>query len=99
MNASIIDKIKQYFTSRPIDKAWIFGSMSRGEETADSDVDILVEFTPDSQIGLFEHAAMIMDLEEILMRAVDIVTEKSLLPWVRPAVEKDKILIYERKTA
>lgn len=99
MNASIIEKIRAYFIGRPVDKVWIFGSMSRGEETSESDVDILVEFTPESRIGLFEHASMIMDLERILMRAVDLVTEKSLLPWMRPSVEKDRILIYERETA
>ena len=44
MNITMIDNIRQYFTTQPVKKAWLFGSYSRGEETAESDVDILVEF-------------------------------------------------------
>ena len=44
MNANVIDNIRQYFSTQPVRKAWLFGSFSRGEETAQSDVDILVEF-------------------------------------------------------
>ena len=44
MNVNVIDNIRQYFSTQPVRKAWLFGSFSRGEETAQSDVDILVEF-------------------------------------------------------
>ena len=44
MNVTMIDNMRQYFSTQPIKKAWLFGSFSRGEETADSDIDILVEF-------------------------------------------------------
>ena len=42
MNVNVIDNIRQYFSTQPVRKAWLFGSFSRGEETAQSDVDILV---------------------------------------------------------
>lgn len=99
MNKNFIHKIQRYFAGQPVAKAWLFGSASRGEETPDSDVDILVKFDPDANVGLFKHAAMIRDLEAILCRAVDLVTEGTLFPWVNEQIEKDKILIYERKTA
>lgn len=35
--------IAEYFKTQPVLKAWLFGSFARGEETPDSDVDILVE--------------------------------------------------------
>ena len=44
MNVTIINNIRQYFMTQLVKKAWLFGSFSRGEETADSNVDILVEF-------------------------------------------------------
>ena len=44
MNINIINDIRQYFSTQPVKKAWLFGSFSRGEETSKSDVDILVEF-------------------------------------------------------
>ncbi|MCI7010784.1 MAG: nucleotidyltransferase domain-containing protein [Prevotella sp.] len=42
MNVNVIDNIRQYFSTQPARKAWLFGSFSRGGETAQSDVDILV---------------------------------------------------------
>ena len=83
MDKNLIAKIKEYFAGQPVVRAWLFGSMSRGSENATSDVDILVQFDPHAQVGLFEHASMVMDLESILRRAVDLVTDGTLLPWVR----------------
>lgn len=99
MDKNLIAKIKEYFAGQPVVRAWLFGSMSRGSENATSDVDILVQFDPHAQVGLFEHASMVMDLESILRRAVDLVTDGTLLPWVREQADRDKILIYERETA
>ena len=45
MDTLLFRDIKTYLASMPIDKAWIFGSFARGEETDDSDIDILVQFT------------------------------------------------------
>ena len=42
MNVNVIDNIRQYFSTQPVRKAWLFGSYSRGEETTQSAVDILV---------------------------------------------------------
>lgn len=99
MNTEVINKIRDYFSRQPIERAWLFGSMSRGEETPESDVDILVQFDPDAGVDLFDHAGMMLDLQDILNRAVDLVSYGTLFPWVRDSVENDKILIYERKTA
>lgn len=97
MNTEIINKITDYFSNRPVVKAWLFGSYSRGEETPESDVDILVVFDP--VVDLFDHVEMQLDLKNILQRDVDLVTDGTLMPWVSESVNKDKILIYERKTA
>lgn len=99
MDRNFIEKIRKYFSGQPVVKAWLFGSMSRGTSDSDSDVDILVKFDPKAEVGLLEHASMSMDLEDILKRAVDLVTEGTLFPWVKEEVERDKILIYERETA
>jgi hypothetical protein len=93
-----MDILHEYFKSQPIEKAWLFGSMARGEATTNSDVDIIVRFEKESHVGLFKHVAITDDLERILKRAVDLVTDGSLMPWVEETANKDKILIYERKT-
>lgn len=97
MNVEIINKITEYFSNRPVLKAWLFGSYSRGEETMESDVDILVEFDP--IVDLFDHVEMQLELQDILGKDIDLVSDGTLYPWVAKSVEKDKILIYERKTA
>ena len=86
-------KIADYFKTQPIERAWLFGSFTRGEETPISDVDILVQFDEDG-VSLLKHAAMICDLEKILDRPVDIVPEKALRPRVRESINQDKKLIY-----
>lgn len=97
MTQSLLNKLKDFFSTQPVEKAWLFGSYSRGEETEDSDIDILVSFDKNAKISLLRHAAMIVDLEDLLRCPVDLVNEKSLFPEVRKEVELDKILIYERK--
>ena len=87
--------IADYFKTQPVLKAWLFGSYSRGEQTKDSDVDILVLLDKSHPIGL-KFFGMWNDLEELLGRKVDLVSEGTLLPFAQKSAEKDKILIYER---
>lgn len=97
MTQSLLNKLKDFFSTQPVEKAWLFGSYSRGEETENSDIDILESFDKNAKISLLRHAAMLVDLEDLLRCPVDLVNEKSLFPEVRKEVELDKILIYERK--
>ena len=97
MNKSaIIAALRHYFSTQPVLKAWLFGSFSRGEETYESDIDIIVSLDKSQPIGL-KFFGMWSDLEELLGRKVDLVSEGSLLPFAKKSVDKDKILVYERK--
>lgn len=95
MNKALLTTIQEYFKTKPISKAWLFGSYARGEEREDSDVDILVQFIPGAKMGL-AFCGMICDLEDALHRPVDLVREGCLKPFAQESVEHDKILIYER---
>ena len=92
---AIIEALRHYFSPHPVLKAWLFGSFSRGEETKDSDVDIMVSLDKSKPIGL-KFFGMWSDLEELLGRKVDLVSEGTLLPFAQESVERDKILVYER---
>lgn len=92
---AIIEALRHYFSTQPVLKAWLFGSFSRGEETKDSDVDIMVSLDKSKPIGL-KFFGMWSDLEELLGRKVDLVSEGILLPFAQESVERDKILVYER---
>ena len=87
--------VADYFKAQPVLKAWLFGSFSRNEQKPDSDVDIIVLLDKSRPIGL-KFFGMWNDLEELLGRKVDLVSEGTLLPFAQVSAEKDKILIYER---
>lgn len=96
MDVSMMQKtLAEYFKTKPVLKAWLFGSFARGEETANSDVDILVVLDHSQPVGL-EFFGMYEDLKELLGRNVDLVTERSLASFARKSVERDRRLVYER---
>lgn len=93
---NMIQIIADYFKTQPVLKAWLFGSYARGEETENSDVDILVAFDKNAKVSLIGHASMMLDLEDMLNKKVDLVKEGTLLPFAVDSVNKDKLLIYEK---
>ncbi|MDE6697811.1 MAG: nucleotidyltransferase domain-containing protein [Muribaculaceae bacterium] len=90
-----LKEIRSYLSSVPIDKAWLFGSFARGEETENSDIDLLVQFTQGAKLGL-QYFHIINDLESLAKRRIDLVELSMLDPFVAPFVNKERILIYER---
>jgi hypothetical protein len=65
----------------------IFGSVARGESGPKSDLDLLVELEPDR--SLFDHAALVEDLEVLLGRKVDVVTENGVYWLLRRRILKE----------
>jgi hypothetical protein len=98
MSTEMLDTIREYFKTQPVLKAWLFGSFARGEETEDSDVDILVVFDQKDGDGvsLLRHIAIALGLEDLLGKKVDLITDGTLLPFAQTTADNDKILIYER---
>ena len=62
----------------------VFGSVARGEAGPDSDIDVLVEFEPGRT--LLDRIGLMQDLEDLLGRKVDVVTEKALHRMIRQQV-------------
>lgn len=78
-------------------RAWLFGSFSRGTETPNSDIDLLVDYdNSNGVVSLFTMGGMMMDLTDLLGRKVDLVDNRGLKGYARESIETDKILIYER---
>jgi predicted nucleotidyltransferase len=98
MNNQLINVIRAYFATQPVLKAWLFGSYARGEQTPDSDVDILVVFDQENgrKVSLLRHIGIALGLEDLLGKKVDMITEGTLLPFAKETADKDKVLIYER---
>lgn len=79
----------------PVTKAYLFGSMARGEADETSDIDVLVE-DPEFSLSLFDLAGLVHDLSEVCGRKVDVVPRDSVSKYIRPNVESEKVLFYER---
>jgi predicted nucleotidyltransferase len=67
----------------------LFGSVARGEDTATSDIDLLVEFSPEA--SLFDLMGLKEDLEKLLGRPTDIVSELGLNPLLRERILRDAL--------
>lgn len=70
----------------------LFGSVARGEETEQSDIDLLVTFK--KPVSLFTLVRLEQELTGALGRQVDLLTYGSISPYILPYVEKDKVILY-----
>ncbi len=69
----------------------VFGSVARGEETETSDIDFLIDYDL-SKISPWFPAGLMIDLEKLLNRKVDVVTTKSLHYFIRDKIIKEAII-------
>ena len=94
LNQQLTETLRHFFMEQPVRRAYVFGSLARGEATDQSDVDVLVELDQDAT--LFDQARMSWQLEDLLQHKVDVVTEGGLSPLIRPFIHRDRVLVYEK---
>jgi hypothetical protein len=63
----------------------VFGSVVRGEETPESDIDFLIDYDR-SKITPWFPGGLLMDLQDLLERKVDVLTERGVSPLIREQV-------------
>lgn len=95
LDTTKVEMIKEYFRTRPVLKAYLFGSYVRGQADNQSDIDILVDLDYTQRIGL-GFVQMQIDLESILNTKVDLISSNSLSKYIKPLVDREKELIYAR---
>lgn len=95
VDKKILQSIQEYLVGQPVERAYLFGSHARGTANADSDVDILVELDRTKPIGL-HFVRMQLELESLLRTKVDLLSDKGVSKYIRPYIESDKLLIYEK---
>jgi len=74
-------------------KVAVFGSFGRGDAGPNSDVDLIVEFT--NPTGLLALVRLERELEEVLGRSVDLLTERAISPHLRDRILREQRVIYE----
>ena len=83
------DEILQVARARGATRVRVFGSVARGDSTESSDVDFLVDLEPGR--SLLDLGGLLMDLQDLLNRDVDVATERGLRPRVAHRVLADAI--------
>jgi predicted nucleotidyltransferase len=89
IDQKILDKTIPILKSHGVARASIFGSFVRGEETSQSDIDLLIQ--PPRGMTLFGLGGLCSDLEEALHRTVDVVQYDFIKPALREAIMREKI--------
>jgi uncharacterized protein len=87
--------VSDYFKDKPVKRVWLFGSYARGEADDNSDVDVLVDIDYNKQTG-WGYYSWYQDLAELLHKSVDVVSYKWVNHRLKPYIEKDMKLIYEK---
>jgi predicted nucleotidyltransferase len=80
------EKIAEFCGRWKITELALFGSVVRDDFRPDSDVDVLVTFTPEAEWSLFDHVTMEEELSSILDRKVDLVSRRGIersRNWIR----------------
>jgi uncharacterized protein len=74
--------------------AALFGSITRGENRPDSDVDILIDFDPAAGITMFDYVAVSNDIASLFDGPVDVIDREALKPHLRKPLAKDLVYAF-----
>ena len=88
----IFEKIARILKDRGARKIAVFGSYVRGEEKPESDIDIIVEFS--GRKSLLELVRIERELSGVLGIKVDLLTEKSISPYLIDTIRREMEVIY-----
>jgi predicted nucleotidyltransferase len=80
--------------ARGVRRAAVFGSVARGDNRRDSDVDVMVEIDPDAHLTVFDYAGVKDYITSLFDQPVDVVNRDSLKPHLRRAATRDAIYAF-----
>lgn len=93
----VLQKLKEAereLRAQGVAHAALFGSLARGEERPESDIDIMVEIAPEAHVGLFDYVGIVQYIEELFPVRVDVANREGLKSYVRPNAERDAIYAF-----
>ena len=93
----IIGKLKEReadLRAQGVAHAALFGSVARGDNRPDSDIDIMVELDPAARVTMFDYVAIKEYIEAMFSQPVDVVNRDGLKPRVRPKAAADAIYAF-----
>jgi uncharacterized protein len=93
----IIEKLKEReadLRAQGVTHAALFGSVARGEQCSDSDIDIMVDLDPTIVVTIFDYAGVKDFISGMFDSPVDVVSREGLKPLVRPRATADAIYAF-----
>lgn len=93
----LFGRLQSYLATIPVRKAWVFGSFARCEETAASDLDLLVTYDKDANVSLLNVGRYSRAIEDLFSRQVDLVEDGCLRDFAAESATRDKYLIYQKR--
>lgn len=93
----LIQKIRPVLKRFSVEKSALFGSYARGEETAESDVDILVQLPKGK--SLLDLIQLKHSLEDVLQKKVDIVSYGGISPFLKDRILSESVPIYAKRSS
>jgi hypothetical protein len=75
-------------------RAALFGSVARGDDGPESDIDILVEIDPDAHLTVFDYVGVKQYIAALFASPVDVVSRENLKPYIRPTATVDAIYAF-----
>jgi len=85
---------EQALRDRGVMHAALFGSVARGDNRSNSDIDIMIEIDPDARMTVFEYVDLKDYIAALFDEPVDVVNREGLKPYVRPAATADAIYAF-----
>lgn len=76
-----------------VEEIGVFGSFARGDQNADSDIDISIVLNRSVPVGLFEFARMQFYLEDVLGRKVDLVIKSGIKPLIKDRILSQLVIV------
>lgn len=76
---------------RGVRYAAVFGSVARGENHSNSDIDVLIELDPQEPMGIFQYARLKIDIAELVGGPADVVNRNTVRPLLRDAILREAV--------
>jgi uncharacterized protein len=80
--------------SKGVAHAALFGSVARGDDRPESDIDIFVEIAPEEPLDLFGYVQIVQFIEDLFPGRAHVANRAGLKPFVRPRAERDAIYAF-----
>jgi hypothetical protein len=90
----ILRRSQPALRARGVRRAALFGSVARGDDRTDSDIDVMIEIDPDAHVTIYDYADLKDYIAGLFDRPVDVVNRAQLKPHIAPAADADAIYAF-----